>query len=137
MHTVRVIGHRPDFRVFIDLVYGHGRNVDTDGDSFPVHSREWTELYVKDRESDDPSFEICADDSDLGTFVVTSDAGAIEELVALYLFDYCGATITRERALIDQEGLEALRLKYSVQLKRAGQSPWHRSSDPQPYPTVA
>ena len=89
------------------------------------------------RDADDPTFEICADDSDPGTFVVTSDAGATEELVALYLFDYCGATITRERAMIDQAGLEGLRLKYSVQLERARQSPWHRSSDAQPYPTVA
>jgi len=118
MHTVRVNDDRPDFRVFIDLVYGHGRNVDTEGDSFPVHSREWTELYVKDRESDDLSFEIYADDCDPGIFVVTSHAVATEELVALYLFDDSGSTLMREHALIDPAGLEGLRLKYNVQLAR-------------------
>lgn len=54
MYTVTIVRDRPDFRCFLDLLYGTGRDVDTDGDSFPVSSRSWTYFYVKDRESEDP-----------------------------------------------------------------------------------
>lgn len=44
MFTVTVRKPRPDFRVFIDLLFGPGWNVDTDGDADPVWSRDWREL---------------------------------------------------------------------------------------------
>ena len=58
MFIVKVNQSRPDFRVFIDLLYGYGHNVDTDGDSFRPESREWKYLYIKDRESDEPPVSI-------------------------------------------------------------------------------
>ena len=58
MFIVKVNQSRPDFRVFIDLLYGYGHYVDTDGDSFRPESREWKYLYNKDRESDEPPVSI-------------------------------------------------------------------------------
>lgn len=60
MFTLTVRKPRPDFRVFIDLLFGPGRNVDTDGDADPVWSRDWRELSITDRESDAPTVEIHA-----------------------------------------------------------------------------
>jgi hypothetical protein len=39
-----------------------GRNVDTEGDSVPVSSRDWTSLYIADRETDNFFVEIEADE---------------------------------------------------------------------------
>ena len=60
MYKVRITNARPDFRVFIDLLYNRARDVDTDGDSEPANSRNWTNLYIKDRESNDSAINIIA-----------------------------------------------------------------------------
>jgi len=47
IYKVKIENERLDFRVFIDLLYGQNKNIDSDGDSNPVYSRNWTDLYVK------------------------------------------------------------------------------------------
>lgn len=134
MHSVRVTQQRPDFRVFIDLLYGHGRNVDTDGDAEPVFSRAWTWLYLKDRESDDPSLTIAAEPEGSPNFTVTSASPPLEELAALYLFLHCGESILAGSKLLDEDDVERLEQRYRVELARAQASAWHQSSPLQPYP---
>lgn len=129
MHTVKIIRNRPDFRCFIDLLYGHDANVDTDGDASPVNGWHWTYLYVKDRKDGASSVEICARDADLEIFSVTSDSSALEELAALYLFLTCGQSIASLEALLTASNIELLRKKYSKERCRADQSIWHQSSD--------
>jgi hypothetical protein len=135
MHTVHIIGPRPDFRVIIGLLYGDMHNVDTEGNSVPVHSRRWTSLYVKDRESDDPCVEIEARD-DGATFEVISEDQRLEELAAFYLFRFCGDRIEVDGRPIEAEQVTALLTRYSVELARAEQSIWHRSSESVPYPNL-
>lgn len=84
MHTVNIVRNRPDFRCFIDLLYGRDRNVDTDGNSYPVNSRLWTRLYIRDRESNAPCVEISATKTDPAIFSITSDSPELEELAAVY-----------------------------------------------------
>ncbi len=79
---------RPDFRVFIDLLYGFKHNVDTEGDSDFVASREWRDLYIKDRESNDPPVEIFSEEIEPLGFEVKSKSNRLEELAALYLYIY-------------------------------------------------
>lgn len=136
MHTVRVDRDRPDFRAFIDLLYGANRNVDTDGNSNPVSSRTWSFLYVKDRESDDPSVEIYASEVDPAVFVVESGSSTLEELAALYLFLTCGESINSSGESIDVAAVEVLRDKYRTELGRANGAIWHRSSAQSPYPKL-
>jgi hypothetical protein len=136
VHTVRIDRERPDFRVFIDLLYGPNRNVDTDGDSNPVSSRTWSFLYVADRESDDPSVEIHASEANSAEFVVESGSSVLEELAALYLFLTCGESISSQDQAIDLAEIAALRDKYRVELGRAGASIWHQSSAERPYPNL-
>jgi hypothetical protein len=136
VHTVKVVRDRPDFRVFVDLLYGPNRNVDTDGDSNPVSSRTWSFLYVADRESDDPSVEIHASDDDADVFVVESDSSRLEELAALYLYLTSGKSICFSGAAIDQAAIDALTDKYRAELGRANGSIWHHSSAESPYPNL-
>ncbi|HWX02769.1 hypothetical protein [Collimonas sp.] len=137
MHHITINGNRPDFRVFLDLLYGMDRNVDTDGDSFPVNSRTWSYLYIADRESDDPSVEIAALIEQPKIFSVESKSERLEELAALYLFMYCGAMISNSSVTLSSEQIDALKAKYSVELSRAAVARWHSSSNEDPYPKSA
>ncbi|WNO10070.1 hypothetical protein [Teredinibacter sp. KSP-S5-2] len=93
MFTVIVKKPRPDFRVFIDLLFGEGRSVDSEGDANSVHSRDWRDLYLKDRESDDPKVELYSEAVSPLYFEVESESQRLEELAALYLYLYCGDSI--------------------------------------------
>ncbi|WP_248739025.1 hypothetical protein [Pseudomonas sp. MWU12-2029] len=134
MYTVTVVSERPDFRCFLDLLYGPGRNVDTDGNSYPVNSRSWTYLYVKDRESDDPYIEIEASEVDVSRFTVQSDSPRLEVLCALYLYLTCGGAISSSDQALDTAAIEILSDRYSAELSRAHGSIWHQSTDAAPYP---
>jgi hypothetical protein len=132
MHQVDIVKERPDFRVFIDLLFGPGRNVDTEGDSSPVNSRTWSCLFIKDRENNSPHVEIERVDDRL--FQVDSASTDFEELVALYLFLFCGKNIKANGELLNEIQIELLKEKYERHLQRAESSTWHHSSDINPYP---
>lgn len=134
MYTVVVVADRPDFRCFLDLLFGPGRNVDTEGDSYPVNSRSWTLLHMKDRESDAPSVEIYASEVDESRFKVQSESSRLEELAALYLYLTCGETISNSDQALDKAVIESLCKRYDAELGRARDSIWHRSTDDLPYP---
>jgi hypothetical protein len=85
MHRVHIDRPRPDFRVLIDLLYGAGSPVESDGDAMAVNSRAWTELYLNDRAADAPCIDSVAEPADPSLFRVASDNRALEELAALYL----------------------------------------------------
>ena len=134
MYTVEIDRDRPDFRVFVDLLYGHGRNVDTEGNSYPVNSRSWTELYIKDRESNDPAVDIALREGAPAKLEITSGSSRLEELAALYLCISCGQSLWQEGAYLPPERISQLRVTYAMELARADASVWHQSSDACPYP---
>lgn len=117
-----VVSERPDFRYFLDLLYGPERNVDADGNSYPVNSRSWTYLYVKDRESDDPYIEIQASEVDVSRFSVQSDSSRLEVPAVLYLYLTCGGSISSSDQVLDTAAIEMLCDRYSVELCRAHSS---------------
>ncbi|WP_431228023.1 hypothetical protein [Burkholderia contaminans] len=134
MHTVKIARNRPDFRCFIDLLYGYPRSVDTDGDAYPVNSRIWTRLYLRDRKNDAPRVAIDPTDTDPAIFTVTSDAPELEALTALYLYLTSGDAISASENLLAASDIERLKEKHAEALQRANQSVWHQSSDEEPYP---
>lgn len=137
MHRVKINKHRPDFRVFIDLLYGNDRSVDTEGDSVPVNSRTWTYLYISDRESGDPSIELGASEHAPEVFEVVSESSQLEELTALYLYLSCGSSIASGERVLTETEVGRLRNVYASQLQRADKSIWHRSSNETPYPNLS
>jgi hypothetical protein len=134
MYKVHVTGERPDFRVFIDLLYGQIHNVDTEGNSNPVNSRNWTDLYIKDREGSDPAVEIIVSLDNLNLFEIDSKDSKLEEIVSIYLFEYCGCSILYNNIVLSAQEIKNLKIKYSAALDRARFSVWHNSSDENPYP---
>ena len=51
-------GPRPDFRLIITFLWGDFHNVDTDGNSHNPASRDWTCLYVQNRECEHEVVEV-------------------------------------------------------------------------------
>jgi hypothetical protein len=49
---------RPDFRLVLTFLWGDRRNCDTDGNSHNPASREWTELYCRNRETPSEVFDV-------------------------------------------------------------------------------
>ena len=134
MHLVKIDRERPDFRVFIDLLFGPEWNVDTDGNAYPVNSRTWTSLYIADRTNNEPFVTIEASENDLELFEVKSASARLEELAALYLFLCSGSTIFTAEEALDSPRCMALQARYAAELQRAALARWHRSSDSNPYP---
>ncbi|MDP2596562.1 hypothetical protein [Alteromonas stellipolaris] len=137
MIKVLVREPRPDFRVFIDLLFGRGRNVDSEGDAFPVFSREWRDLYLKDRESEEPAVEIYAEETSPLIFEIKSESSRLEELAALYLYLYCGYSISKDKDYLADDIVSVLKDKYLRELEMANCSIWHKSSESNPYPNIA
>lgn len=125
---------RPDFRVLIDLLFGEGWNVDTEGDADPVWSRDWRELSIKDRESDTPKLEVYAAADDPTRFEVRSDAALLAELAAIYLYSYCGEALELDGVTFGPDECARLIESYEFQLNRAARAVWHLSSGDNPFP---
>jgi len=138
MKMIKVIvkNSRPDFRVFIDLLFGFESNVDSEGDIVPVFSREWHDLYLKDRESSEPFVELYAEPSLPLNFEIRSESNRLGQLAALYLFLYCGESIEIDGQFLSDSHIEELKLKYSQDLARARESVWHQSNQNNPYPNL-
>lgn len=136
MHLVRIDRDRPDFRVFIDLLFGRGWNVDTEGNSRPVNSRTWTSLYIADRTRSEPPVTIEASDDDPQVFQVESASARFETLAALYLFLRSGSAIVAPEGALDNNQQLALQARYSAELQRAADALWHQSSERNPYPNL-
>ena len=136
MHLVRIDRDRPDYRVFIDLLFGRGWNVDTEGNSRPVNSRTWTSLYIADRTRGEPPVTLEASDADPQIFQVESASARLEVLAALYLFLCSGSAIVAPEGALDDKQQLALQARYSAELRRAADAVWHQSSDTNPYPNL-
>lgn len=49
---------RPDFRLIISWLWDDEHDTDTEGDSYNPASREWTELYIANRENKNEKIDI-------------------------------------------------------------------------------
>lgn len=125
---------RPDVRVFIDLLYTPGRNVDSDGDACDIWDRNGHYLYLRDRTPSSASVDIYAKDTSPHLFEVTSESQKLEDLAGLYLYLYCGERIERNGKPLTYTVVMAMTEKYGEDLERAKRSIWHSSSDEYPYP---
>lgn len=137
MIKVQVNKPRPDFRVFGDLLFGIDNDVDTEGDAYPVYSRDWRDLFLKDRKSDNPKVEIYSEESSPLLFKIESKSTKLRELAALYLYMYCGDSISIDGVELSDQIIKDLLKKYPKELKRANESVWHGSSEENPYPNIA
>lgn len=92
-------GSRPAFVSVVDHVYGPGANVDTDGDSNPADSTEWTWLYMQLRPApNEPVVEVTMMDETFAVMRVASDDLLLATKAAEFLADTTGGKLSRSAA---------------------------------------
>jgi hypothetical protein len=135
---VKVKGERPDFRVFAIYFFGDERHsYDSDGDSIPVSSRTWTELYMGSRQSPGLSFEIWPSSVDPLVLTVRSEIRENAYRVAYFLARETYGDILNEinkpvdlDHVIDRMG----HFDLEARLVLADNCIWRLASDENPYP---
>lgn len=136
MHSVKINRNRPDFRVFIELLYGPNWNVDSDGNSIPVWSRTWTRLYLADRKGGSHPVVISPSDDEPAVLCVESQSQDLEELAAVYLHHYSGSEIVKDSVLLSADQVATLKARFTSEIARADSARWHKSSAENPYPSA-
>ncbi|HLX63963.1 MAG TPA: hypothetical protein VKX17_22010 [Planctomycetota bacterium] len=129
---------RPDFRVIIAFLWGDNENVDTDGDSFNPASRDWTELYIANRNNGE-IVDINPSQKSPLILDVQSDKVYLAARVAYFLAVSMGSKILMPPDK-DFRSLDILipllgNFDLDAALKRAGSSPFLNSSLENPYPS--
>ena len=136
---VLVNSDRPDFRVFGTFLFGEEEhNYDSDGDSYKVFSRTWTELYVSSRENE-LCFSIDQISDDPLTFEVSSKQETTMYAIAYFLArETYGEVVEKDGTmLLFSDVVEAMGdFPLNKHLAIADHSIWRTSSEENPYPDL-
>jgi hypothetical protein len=138
---VNVNSERPDFRVFGTYFFGDDfHNFDSEGNSFPVSSREWTELYMKSRQNKDLWFDIGWINK-VSTLIleVTSDKIENVNIIAYFLAKETNGEIfddTDKPISLDTLKNKMGNFDLKARLLLAEQSIWRKSSETNQYPNL-
>jgi hypothetical protein len=95
---VRVTRPRPDFRLVLAFVWGDDVDTDTDGDSRPADSREWTELYAQNRGRKDEVFDVLPEHVEPLVLRVQSEHEWLAASVAHLLAEITGGGVSDQAA---------------------------------------
>lgn len=137
---ISIYKQRPDFRLVIAFLWHDGQNVDTEGDSYNPASRDWTELYIKNREQPDEIVNISPHRSSPLILIVESNLEYLAARVAYFL-----AVVTDGRVATDQNGefapSEILLSRIGdfdvdAALQRVAKSPFSSPTRDNPYPNL-
>lgn len=138
---VKVNAERPDFRVFGTYFFGDDfHNYDSEGNSFPVWSRTWTELYMRSRQEKEAWFDISwIDQSDTSMLKVSANNIENARMVAYFLAkETAGEVFDNNDDFVPLETLENNPGDFELEarLLLAAQSIWRKSSATNPYPNL-
>jgi hypothetical protein len=136
---IRPSKQMPDFRVIAAFLWCDGQDVDTDGNADYPASREWTELYISNRERPEESVTVDRALNEPLTLVVTSNIDYMAARVAYFLCRFTFGTVAVALegpyrgcdALEDSLGRE---FDAVAALMRAHESPFSRATRENPYP---
>src|SRR5690242_3299728 len=95
---VKAAGPRPDFRLVLAFVWGDEVDTDTDGDSRPVDSRDWTELYAQNRGRKDEVFNVSPASDEPLVLQVRSEYEWLASAVAHLLAKTTGGGVSDQAA---------------------------------------
>ncbi len=138
---VKVSSERPDHRVFGSYFFGEDfHNYDSEGNSFPVSSREWTELYMRSREVQGLWFDICwVHKEDKSLLEVTSNKLENVNIIAYFLAKEAnGVILDNTGNLVPIETLKNKMGDFDLEsrLVLADKSIWRKSSETNKYPNL-
>jgi hypothetical protein len=138
---VKVNTDRPDFRVFATYLFGDDlHNYDSDGNSIPVTSKNWTELYMCSRQNNELCFEIWKTSENPLIFEVSAEKIEIANIIAYFLArETNGEDLDKESNSIPLEYLIEKMGNFNLKerLKLADKSIWRKATEENPYPNLA
>ncbi len=136
---VKINSERPDYRVFGAFFFGEDlHNYDGDGNSYPVWSRNWTELYMCSRENGQ-SFDISPDNEEETILKITAERQEDVNALAYFLAkETNGEILDADNQIIDAETLKSQLGDFDLEnrLRLAKESIWRQTSAENPYPNL-
>jgi hypothetical protein len=138
---VRVNAERPDFRVFASYFFGDDlHDYDSDGNSIPVTSKQWTELYMQSRQQPDLSFNIWPVTKVPLILEVSSFIAANANRIAYFLARETNGEIVddRNQPIPLESLLESLgEFDLEGRLLLADKGIWRQATETNPYPNLS
>ena len=138
--NVKIIKERPDFRVFATYFFGNDfHNYDSDGNSFPVTSRNWTQLYMSSRQESNLSFEIWPlNESPLILSVFSENSENAYRIAYFLARETNGAILNENNESIQLDSLLDKLGDFDLEerLFLADKSIWRQATDENPYPNL-
>lgn len=136
---VNAAGLRPDFRLVLAFVWGND-DCDTDGNSDNPASREWTELYAKNRIRPSELFDVVPTSVDPLVLEVESRQEWLAAAVAYLLAASAGGGVSESAAGPFEPGETLLsrvgELDVATAWERYWASPFQRATLDDPYPNL-
>jgi hypothetical protein len=138
--NVKINSERPDFRIFGTYFFGNDLyDYDSDGNSIPVTSKNWTKLYMCCRENSNMWFEIEKINDAPCIFKVTSDTEQFTCRIAYFLAIETQGEILTDN--YDKQNLSELTEKMgnfdlNAHLLLAKNSIWRKATENNPYPNL-
>jgi hypothetical protein len=132
---------RPDFRLVIAFLWRDSQDVDTDGNSDNPASRDWTELYVLNREHAMEVFRVEPIADKPLTLSIGSELGELAARVAYFI-----ATETKSLAASREAGPwhdpewlanQVGNFNLAEATARAARSRWRQATIDNPYPQLS
>jgi hypothetical protein len=138
---VRPAGPRPDFRLVVSFLWSEMHDVDSDGNSFNPASRDWTELYLANREMPSEVVDVYPLHANPLILVVESTSASLAARTAFFLArETHGEVAGQEGRYGPYESLRSLLgedFDLAAALDRADTSVWRRATLEHPYPNLS
>lgn len=138
---LKPLKERPDFRLVITWLWKDFHNVDTDGNASNPASKEWTELYIRNRECTEETIEIePISENPLVLQISASQKGLLYRITYfLNLVSEGGVSFDSEfKNMVLKENLidkmEGFNLKKAQE--RVQNSIWQKATLENPYPNL-
>lgn len=130
---VKINSERPDFRVFAAYFFGDDlHDYDSEGNSNPLTSRNWTYLYMCSRQNEELCFQILDIHDNPLIFEVSSENIETVNIIAYYLArETNGEIVDEESNIIPIENLVKKMGNFNLteRLKSADNSVWRTSKE--------
>ena len=135
----RLDGPRPDFRTVISFLWSDFHNVDSEGDSHNPASREWTSLYLQNRENGEEVVEVGRNGDEPLVLCIVSPLRSMALGVAYLLVHWSSGEILDAESgeTLDQKHvMDELEVSFDLltRIERAERSIWNQSTLTNPYP---
>ena len=139
--SIQIKNDRPDFRTVAAFLFASdSHNFDSDGNSYPVTSRQWTELYISSRVMNDYKFSVYPAHEEPLILTIHASRKYISYAIAYFLAIETQGEIFNNTTgvILSPEYIQNKLKNFPLQkhLTFAQNSVWRKSTEDNPYPNL-